>query len=49
MTITVNGEEIDNEDSAEWEDGDNELVVVVSRKEHTTTYTVTVTKTEASE
>lgn len=49
MVITLNGEEIDNESSAEWEDGENELLISLKGDDVATVYTVTVTKTEAGE
>lgn len=50
ITITVNDVEIDNEDSATWETGENTVEITVSKDGATsTTYTVTVTKAEAAE
>ena len=48
LTIMVGDTEIDNEDSATWEEGENTLTVTVVNGEETETYTVTVTKTTQS-
>lgn len=45
MTITVNGEEIENGSSAEWEEGENEVIISLIGDSVPTVYTVTVTKT----
>ena len=44
VTIELNGEEIDNESSAEWEAGENEMTITAVNGRNTMTYTVTVTK-----
>lgn len=44
MTIEVNGTEIENEDSATWETGENAVTVKVTNGSTEKTYTVTVTK-----
>ena len=44
MTIEVNVEEIDNEDTATWETGENTVEVTVSKNGYTNTYIVAVTK-----
>ena len=44
IAITVNETEIENEESASWEDGENTVVVTVSKDGQSTSYTVTVTK-----
>lgn len=45
ISITLNGEEFENETSATWQAGDNVLVIVASKAGTTsTTYNVTVTK-----
>lgn len=44
IKIELNGTEIDNESSAAWEDGENELVVTVTTADEEKSYTVTVTK-----
>lgn len=48
IAITVNDEPLENGSSATWEDGENTVEITVSKEGATsTTYTVTVTKTEA--
>lgn len=42
--IEVNEEELENEGSAEWVEGDNAVVITVTNGEEETVYTVTVTK-----
>lgn len=49
MVITLNGEEIENESSAEWEDGENELLISLKGDSAATVYKVTVTKGDATE
>lgn len=44
--ITVNGVEVDNESSATWVVGVNEVVITVTNGEEKTVYTVAVTKTD---
>ena len=44
IVIELNGVEIDNESSAEWETGENELVITVTNGTEEKAYTVTVTK-----
>ena len=49
VTITVNGDAIDSGDEAEWEEGENAVVVKVTdhgTPDVSTTYTVTVTYTD---
>lgn len=46
MTIELNGEEIENGSSAEWEDGENTLTISLIGDSLPTVYTVIVTKTE---
>lgn len=48
LTIEVNGEEIENESSASWESGENELTVKVVNGRNSMTYTVAVTYTPPS-
>lgn len=48
IAITVNDDPLENGSSATWEDGENTVEITVSKEGATsTTYTVTVTKTEA--
>lgn len=48
VTITVNDVEIDSGDSAEWESGENEVVITVEDPAGASeVYTVTVTYTPA--
>lgn len=48
VTITVNDVEIDSGDSAEWESGENEVVITVEDPAGASeTYAVTVTYTPA--
>lgn len=44
VAIELNGEELENEGSAEWDEGENTLTIDVTGDDGTTTYTVTVTK-----
>lgn len=44
VVIMVNEEELENEGSAEWVEGDNAVVITVTNGEEETVYTVTVTK-----
>lgn len=44
ILIEVNEEELENEGSAEWVEGDNAVVITVTNGEEETVYTVTVTK-----
>ena len=44
ILIEVNEEELENEGSAEWVEGDNVVVITVTNGEEETVYTVTVTK-----
>ena len=47
ITILVNDEPVENESSATWETGENEVVITVSKEGAiSTTYTVVVTKGE---
>lgn len=49
IAITLNGDPAENESTLSWDEGENEVEIVVTWGSRSKTYSVTVTKTEASE